>query len=274
MHMSLRQNTRSLIAGLVGLVLMTTTAQAAPLSKADDGISDEFEFIAAPYLMFANLSGDFAIGQVGGPIDVGFGTIFDNLDFAFAADLEARKGRWGVVVNGQYMKLSASSDIQTPGPILQPILDASMAMFLLDSFVTWRTPLEAGWVDVFAGIRYTDFKTTLEFDPGLPLNPGLGAMHRVHPTWVSPIIGVRAAINLSEKWYVLLRGDIGGFGAGSDFTWSFNGGFGYSVSKSFDITLTFRYINDDYEEGTEGMPDYFEWDMETYGGQLGLVFHW
>jgi len=224
--------------------------------------------------MFVSLEGNIAMGQIGAPIEIDFGQIVDNLDFAFAANVEARKGRWGFIVDTQYLKLGVAPDIETPGPILQPILDASLQYVLLNSVVTWRQPIDNGWIDFFAGIRYTDFKTTLEFDPGAPLNPGLGVTHQIHPTWVSPSFGVRAAIDLTDKWYVLVRGDIGGFGAGSKLTWSFNGGVGYSISKSFDLTLTFRVIDDEYNEGTPGAADYFEWDIKAYGGQLGLVFHW
>lgn len=262
------------VTSLVVAFALSQTALSAPLSNADDGISDEWEFIAAPYILFANLSGDVAIGQVGVPIEMGFGDIVNNLDFAFAANLEMRKGRWAFVVDGQYMKLSALAEIETPGPILQPILDAGMKMFLMESFVAWRTPIQNGWLDLFGGIRYTDFNMNMTFDPGLPLNPGLMPMTSISPSWVSPIIGARAGVDLTENLYLLVRTDVGGFGAGSSFTWSFNGGFGYKVSRIFDLSLTFRYIDDDYKEGTEGTPDYFKWDMTTYGAMLGFVFNW
>ena len=270
----MKRTIRNSILALAGALIISSAASAAPLSRSDDGISEDFEFIIAPYLMFANLSGEFSVGQIGAPVDISFGDIVDNLDFAFAMNAEARKGRWGVVLDGQYMKLGVESEVETPGPILSPIVDASIKFFVMNSVVTWRQPINNGWIDLFAGIRYTDFKNTLSFMPGGPLNPGLELENSIHPTWVSPIFGFRAAVDITDVWYIITRADIGGFGAGSSLTYSFNAGIGFNISRSFDITLTFRYLADDYKEGTEGMADFFEWDMKTYGGQLGLVFHW
>jgi hypothetical protein len=157
---------------------------------------------------------------------------------------------------------------------LQPILDASLEQLMLESWAFWRSQTDWGYLDLFAGFRYTDVNMSMTFDPGLPLNPGLDANFGIHPSWTSPIFGARTVITFSDRWYGILRGDVGGFGMGSDFTWSFNGGVGYNVSDIFDLTLTFRYIYDDYEKGTKGTADYFAWDIETYGGMLGLVFHW
>ncbi len=272
-------NSRSILIGLasivVGVLFFSFAANAAaPLSKTDDPVSNEWEFIAAPYLMFANLKGTVTIGQMGVPLDMSFGDLFKHLDFAFAAQMEARKGRFGLVVNVQYMKLGAAQEIETPEEFLQPVLDIGMDQFMLESWAFWRSPTDWGYLDLFAGVRYTDFKMSMTFNPGLELNPGLEANMGIHPTWASPIFGARTLITFSDRWYGILRGDVGGFGAGSDFTWSFNGGVGYNISRIFDLTLTFRYIEDDYKEGTEGMPDYFAWDLKTYGGMLGMVFHW
>jgi hypothetical protein len=266
--------TSRLIGGLVGVLALSQAAFSAPLTNSDDGISDEWEFIVAPYLWLASLDGDVTIGQIGVPVVMSTSQLLDNLDFAFAVRTELRKGRWGLLVDGQYLKLGASSDIETPGPILQPILDASIEQFLLESWAFYRTPIDRGYVDLYAGIRYTDFGLKMTFNPDLPLNPGFALDYSISPSWVSPIFGFRTGYDFSEKWYGLFRADIGGFGAGSSMTFSFNAGVGVKVSRIFDLTLSFRYLKDEYDEGTEGMPDYFEYDMETYGGMLGLVFNW
>src|SRR3974377_596587 len=37
--------------------------------------------------------------------------------------------------------------------------------------------------------------------------------------WVDPIVGLKLKKNLTSKWHFSIEGDIGGFGAGSDFAW-------------------------------------------------------
>ena len=165
MTVILRKSAIGLIMGLMVGVAMTQSANAqAPLSKTDDPVSDDWEFIAAPYLQFANLEGTVTIGQMGIPVDVSFGDIVDNLDFVFAAQLEVRKGRFGFVFNGLYMKLGAEQEIETHGDFLQPILDVGMEEFLMESWAFWRSPTDWGYIDLFAGIRYTDFKMSMTFD--------------------------------------------------------------------------------------------------------------
>lgn len=41
------------------------------------------------------------------------------------------------------------------------------------------------------------------------------------------MVGLRGIFQLSEHWLIIVGGDIGGFGVGSDFAWSALGLFGY-----------------------------------------------
>lgn len=50
-------------------------------------------------------------------------------------------------------------------------------------------------------------------------------------SWVDPIIGARLSADLSTKVMVNLRGDIGGFGVGSDFTWNGSAFIGLSFYR-------------------------------------------
>lgn len=66
-----------------------------------------------------------------------------------------------------------------------------------------------------------------------------------------------------------LRGDIGGFGVGSDLAWQVHGKAGYRFSELFGLDLAYRVISMDYEKGDPG----FVYDMRIFGPELGLVFH-
>ena len=91
--------------------------------------------------------------------------------------------------------------------------------------------------------------------------------------WVDPFIGLRAIAELSPTWEVSLRGDIGGFGVGSDFTWQLAGLLGYRFplfGADAKAVVGYRALSQDYTSGSGA--NRFKWDTTLHGPVLGLSF--
>jgi opacity protein-like surface antigen len=89
-------------------------------------------------------------------------------------------------------------------------------------------------------------------------------------SFTDPILGAKAAWKLSDRWGFDLYGDIGGFGAGSDFTYRLGAGLGYSISDSVSLRGGYTVIDFDYSQGSGlGQIDY---DTTMYGPTLGVGF--
>lgn len=77
---------------------------------------------------------------------------------------------------------------------------------------------------------------------------------------------------ISERWFLQVNGDIGGFGVESDLTWSATGLIGYDF-RMFDTPSSFlfgyRAIGWDYSEGSGN--DRVVWDIVQHGLLLGLT---
>ena len=84
--------------------------------------------------------------------------------------------------------------------------------------------------------------------------------------WVDPIIGVRAQWNFHEKWYLTGKSDIGGFGVGSDLTWSIQSTVGYSFTENVSAEIGYQYLDTDYSDGD------FSYDVAEHGIFLGVNF--
>lgn len=84
--------------------------------------------------------------------------------------------------------------------------------------------------------------------------------------WMDPIIGARWQWNFKEKWFLAAKGDIGGFGVGSDFAWNSQATVGYQFTDSFSTELGYRYYDTDYRDGD------FEYDIAEHGAFIGLNF--
>lgn len=86
--------------------------------------------------------------------------------------------------------------------------------------------------------------------------------------WWDPYIGLRGRYNLNEKFYLIAKGDIGGFGIRSDLTWQAEVAIGVQLSKSIFTELGYRALGVDYEK------DGLLMDTVTHGVQLttGITF--
>ena len=66
---------------------------------------------------------------------------------------------------------------------------------------------------------------------------------------MDPIIIVRSNSAINDKWLLQFRGDVGGFGLVSDFTWQVQANVGYQFSKLVSATIGYRVLDVDYDKG-------------------------
>jgi hypothetical protein len=224
---------------------------------------NDWEFVIAPYLFMGSLSGESTVG-IAGPseVDLDFGDILKKLQFAFMIRGEVYKGNWGLIADYLYLKLG--DDIDTPGELLVADIEVKQGIFEL--FLSRRFRQGWGWFDVYAGIRTWDIGLRLNLD-------GLEQVSAVtfDQNWVDPVIGGRVFYQFSDRFLANFRADIGGFGAGSDFTYTLQPGLGYSFSDWFTLMLQYKYLATDYTNDKEGL-DFFAYDANMNGPLLGLVF--
>ena len=87
--------------------------------------------------------------------------------------------------------------------------------------------------------------------------------------WVDPFIGARLQQAVAPGQSILVRGDVGGFGAGSDFTWqamaTFNMELCVTNGHQIDGYLGYRALGVDYSEGA------YEYDTVQHGPVMGLT---
>jgi hypothetical protein len=69
-----------------------------------------------------------------------------------------------------------------------------------------------------------------------------------------------------------VQGDLGGFGAASDFSWCAMGGLLWDAYPSTTFALLYKALAVDYEDGVSGSRSYFEYDTITQGPLLGVAF--
>lgn len=234
-----------------------------------------WKFTIVPYIWMTSLHGEIGAKGHTADVDVSFSDIWDNLDLAFMSDFEVHKDRFGFIVNPLYCKLQDSSSTEILDQKVSA--DVTMNMFILEfgvDYIFGPFPLSGTSgkkmpsvvVRPLIGGRYTYLDNDID-------SKGLTSRSfEDSKSWIDPVIGVQTQWNFTERWNLLLGGNIGGFGVGSQFAWSAIGlaGYRFNFSKSVtgNVLLGYRALYQQYKTGTGR--DYFEWDTTMYGPILGL----
>ncbi|WP_038159471.1 hypothetical protein [Verrucomicrobium sp. BvORR106] len=82
--------------------------------------------------------------------------------------------------------------------------------------------------------------------------------------WVDPFVGVRGCYNFTDRFYVVGKADVGGFGVSSDLAWQVYGALGCHLSRRAVLELGYKHMSVDYTSGG------FTNDVRTSGVLLNL----
>jgi hypothetical protein len=224
-------------------------------------VESEWRFRIAPYSWLIAIDGDIGIGPITAPVDISFSDTLDDLDMAYMFTAEAGYGRWSLTADFIFGEFS--NDIVRAGPIINRI-SYEYSQWVLTPSVGYRVIENDGdAMDVFAGVRITNFDTTL----ASLFTSGLQVQRSADDTWTDPIIGIRGQADLSGRFVLRYNADIGGFGVSSDLVWQAFLGLGYQISDNATLALGYRGTGVDYSSDT-----FSTLDVINHGPVLGFEF--
>lgn len=216
--------------------------------------AEPWSFIVEPYAMMPNMNGDAGVGQQPPVhIDEDPSDIFDNLQWGAMLYLEARNELWAFSSDVLYMDLKGEAPIGIP-PVAQASLEPEQLGWELAALRRLTPEMEVG-----LAATYNDIKTVLELTP----TGGTTQRFSVKEDWIDPSVVMRLRYSLGNDWALVARGNIGGFGVGSDLFWQLQAHATYSISERVNFSAGYRYISVDYKNGSG--PDRFVYDMDSFG---------
>jgi hypothetical protein len=234
----------------VGLVCWALVA-----ARADAQIQEGLEYSITPFLWGVSLSGTTETGGVGGEVDASFSDILDVLEFALPVHFEAKGPVWTLIAEVNYNALASDLKPSVGGA---GELEVDMLIAELVSGYQLTNSFE-----LLFGARYVDIDNTLTFRAG-PNRPK--RRFNAGQDWIDPLIGFRYGGPISRRWLFSLRGDVGGFGLGSDLTWNLRTGFGVEVSEVTTLRFGWHTMDFDYDDNN------FLYDMTQSGPEIGATF--
>jgi hypothetical protein len=231
---------------IIGFLLVISIVVFSGVTTADDG---EWKYTVITYFLGAGMNGDVTVRGRATTIDESFSDILDHLEFGFMGHLEAENDKWVVLGDLFYVGLGAQPP-QVTVDINQWIVDGAVGRKFGQNFA------------LLGGFRYN------RLDAKLGFRGPIGIEVEGDQDFVDPYIGARVIAPLSDRFAIYLRGDIGGFGVGSDFAWYFNPAVGINLSQNITMFVFYRWDHIDYENEDDG----FKFDITISGPGAGIGF--
>jgi hypothetical protein len=228
-----------------------------------------WKFEVEPYVWLPAIQGDVIVRGRTADIDLDLGDtlelLFEDFKFAAMGRAEARKGNLLLTLDLLYLNLedeqSTARGLETEVG-LKLLITEFGAGYRLGTWPLSPDVLPAVAFDVLVGGRYVFLESSIDIDGG----PRGGVDIERDVDWIEPFVGGRFLLTLSKRITIGVRGDVGGFGVGSDLTWNLVGGIQYQVSRQVALAGGYRALDIDYAQGSGGL------DVLMHGPLLGAVF--
>lgn len=206
---------------------------------------------------------------------------------------EARKGPFAVMTDLVYMKVGVSDSGARArsvhphvGGTLAAAASVQVEMFIAEAALAyelfqWRgaAPGAETSIDLYGGGRFwwQSADTSLALAAGmtiadLTIDRGRAVAASGDVTWFDPLVGLRLRHRFSPSTELVLRGDVGGFGVGSNMSWQAMGYLNWDFARTQQAVwsgmLGYRALYVDFEKGAGNT--LYQYDMLTHGPIMGV----
>ena len=271
--------------------------KAAPMTPAP--AIPGWTFSLTPYFWATSLTGSTTVKGRTTDVDAGFFQILDHTQFPkdliqLAAFGEARNGRFALLADLTYMKIGIGASLNrgrgtdalgasvgaSAGLTIKMFIGEFAAAYELARWHGLTSAASSTAFDLYAGGRVWWQQADLQilasgsaniFDLTFSRAGVLSAKADV--SWVDPVVGARLRHQFAPGWNLNISGDVGGFGAGSKFSWQALATLDHEFCRSKEVTWSwmagYKALSVDYSKGS-GLTHY-EFDNTLYGPVLGVT---
>jgi hypothetical protein len=242
------------LSALVAVAVLPASAQE----------NNNLKWSVTPYIWAPHTTADINLrDQNIGTGDVSFNDLLDKLDAAFMVHVEAGRGKWSVFSDLTYLSTSDETSIASFS------VDTNSKQLFLDAVVAyWPNGIDSS-LNVFGGVRYSDFDARFRISSGNTVV----SEPRLNRDYTDVLIGMRYYFDFSDRWALIARGDAS-FGP-SEGTTLLRANLAWKVGKRRQNSVLFGY---EYKQA-EFAPGLVEADLElltvdfTYHGPMvGINF--
>lgn len=232
-----------------------------------------------PYMWAAGLDGQISPFRRGPTMGVqkSFSDVVDDLNLGGFINIRGRYDRF--IFSGDIMYVDTTDGHGTrpfpsltipgvgtipPGGSINAKVDSKQfTATLMGGYRVIDTPQFT--LDALAGARFWQISNDVR------LTGSLGGMSRSVSYgegfgWIDPLLGLRAFVPFTEKLSLQAQVDIGGFGAGSDLTWSALATVNYAFSEHLSASVGYKVLDVKYDRGGH------VYDTRLTGPVVGMTY--
>lgn len=214
------------VAVLLGLLV------SAPIRAQSPGSG--FVTHIRPYFWLSGVSGSVTAAPLTFPINSSFGDLLDNVEIGAFAAVTVEKERWGLYGDFQYISLVGEGTGATGAT-----LELQNVIWEVDGFL--RVPVGSGSLKFVGGVRVYSVDETLTPTNQQPIES--------NTTVADPILGAVGEWSIGKRWYFEMRGDLGGFGVGSEFTNQLSVVFQWQINDKLRLPFGYRVLGYQIKDG-------------------------
>lgn len=231
-----------------------------------DARADDWRQTVIMYGMGAALKGESQVGDIEVPVDLSISDVFDALEMGAMGAYRADNGTWSITGDVTYMGLGGTSESQH-GLVKGDVeIDQFTLMGTIGRRVTDR-------LEALFSLSYFDLSTDLSVRTRAPVTGAATTRNAsVDVDWIDPMVGLHYDWPFRDDWKLNLRGDVGGFGIGSELSYQLLATVQWQSSGGFGAVFGYRLIGFDYEDGHEGDRDYERFDLTEQGPLVGVTY--
>lgn len=197
-----------------------------------NGDPDKWKFEITPFLWLPMFSGEIESPYLSESFSVPAVDILSNMKGAFMINAEISKGKVFASPSYIYTKVGTDRVVKTNNAG-EEIISASpeLSINIAGLIVGIHEVVSKKFIiDPYIGFRYNSFKTGIEIQ-------GIRDTNSVEETanFIDPVMGLRLLYFPHPRVPLMFKSDVGGFGIGSDYSWTATINGGYTISPQLDL---------------------------------------
>lgn len=240
---------KQIVKGVILLLLLSTAPQA------QSGFYDAYDYNhwLNEFSLMSWLPGQTGTVSLNGheyDADLVFKELIRKVNWSLNLKYEGRRDLWMIAWSGAFLKSFDLSDER----------DIESALALTDVTVGFMPVWERFYI--LLGGRYFNASVEVVDKTEEDIIKTNKSRH-----WFDLFAGARYEVPITERFAVRLRGDVGGFGLGSNLSWNASALLCWSIAN-FALEAGYRAWSADYES-SNGL---FKYNVVTMGPGFGITF--
>ncbi len=254
----------------IGLTLVAVTVANAQALSRNSTDTDAWRHSITPYLFLPlSTKGTSTVDGTSVDLDLNLSEVLDILQGAASVRYEGWRGDFGIISEVYYVKLGEDGNLPVGNATVD--VDVRQTFFNLQAAYRFAEGVNASGrrfaADATIGVQWNRLKQEIDL-----AGPGPGRTLGGTEEWFEPLIALRYAVELNDRWSFATRASLSGFGvSGDDLQYVALAGFDWKGWENTSLRFGYQFYGIDYSTDRDGGE--FAYDIDQNGIYAAVAFH-